>query len=151
VIESLALGGRVLSKTNVELLRWAYDAFARGDIPSVLSVMTDEVQFVVAENSPYYRGTPYVGKQEIGEKLFARVGAEWDGYLIEVERLHDAGEIVVVQIRYRGTYKATGRTMAAQAVHIWTVRDGKLAKLEQYADTAGMRDVVGSPASVRTA
>ena len=140
-----------MSEANVDLLRWAYDAFARGDIPSVLSVMTDDVQFVVAENSPYYRGTPYVGKQEIAEELFSRVGTEWDGYLNEVERLHDAGEIVVVQIRYRGTYKATGRTMAAQGVHIWTVRDGKLAKLEQYADTAGIRDVVGGSASAQTA
>jgi ketosteroid isomerase-like protein len=136
-----------LSKTNVELLQRAYDAFARGDIGSVLDVMTDDVQFVVAENSPYYRGTPYVGKQEIGEKLFARVPEEWDGYRIEVERLQDAGEVAIARIRYRGTYKATGRTMAAQAVHIWTMRDGKLAKLEQYADTAAMRDVLGSPAA----
>jgi ketosteroid isomerase-like protein len=140
-----------LSKTNVELLQRAYDAFASGDIGSVLDVMTDDVQFVVAENSPYYRGTPYVGKQEIGEKLFARVPKEWDGYWIDVEKLHDAGDIVIMQGRYRGTYKATGHTMAAQAVHILTVRDGKLAKLEQYVDTAGMRDVLGSPASAQTA
>jgi ketosteroid isomerase-like protein len=113
--------------------------------------MADDVQFVVAENSLYYRGTPYVGKQEIGEKLFARVGAEWDGYWIEVEKLHDAGDIVVMQGRYRGTYKATGRTMGAQAVHIWTVLDGKLAKLEQYIDTAGMRDVAGGSVSAQMA
>ena len=140
-----------MSKTNVDLLRRVYDAFARGDIGSVLGVMTDDIQFVVAENSLFYRGTPYVGKQEIEEKLFARVGAEWDGYWIEVERLHDAGEVVVVQLRYRGTYKATGRTMAAQGVHIWTVRDGKLAKLEEYVDTAGIRDVVGGSAFAQTA
>jgi hypothetical protein len=42
--------------------------------------MADDVKFVVAENSTYDRGTPYVGKQEIEEKLFARVGTEWDGY-----------------------------------------------------------------------
>jgi ketosteroid isomerase-like protein len=41
--------------------------------------------------------------------------------------------------------------MAAQVVHIWTVRDGKLAKLEQYVDTAGMRDVIGGPASAQSA
>jgi uncharacterized protein len=136
-----------MSQANVDLLRQAYDAFARGDVASVLGVMTDDVQFVVAENSMLYRGTPYVGKQEIGEKVFGRVGAEWDGYWIDVEKLHDAGDIIVMQGRYRGTYKATGRTTDAQVVHIWTVREGKLAKLEQYVDTAGMRDVIGGVAS----
>jgi hypothetical protein len=45
--------------------------------------MADDVQFVVAENSTY------VGKQEIEEKLFARVGTEWDGSWIDVETLRD--------------------------------------------------------------
>jgi ketosteroid isomerase-like protein len=132
-------------------MRQAYDAFARGDIGSVLSVMTDDVQFVVAENSPYFRGAPYVGKQEIAEKIFARVPQEWDGYWIDVEKLHDAGDMVVMQGRYRGTYKATGHTMGVQAVHIWTFRDGKPAQLEQYVDTIGMRDAMGGSASAQSA
>lgn len=85
-----------MCKANVDLLRNAYNAFAHGDIPSVLDAMTDDVQFVVAENSPYYRGTPYVGKQEIEENIFARVGAEWNGYWIDVETLHDVGDVVIM-------------------------------------------------------
>jgi ketosteroid isomerase-like protein len=139
-----------VSQASVDLLRRAYDAFARGDIASVLDVMTDDIQFVVAENSLFYRGAPYSGKQEIAEKIFAPTGAEWDGYWIDVEKLHDAGEIIVMQGRYRGTYKATDRTTDAQVVHIWTVRDGKLAKLEQYVDTAAMRAVVEGAASAAT-
>lgn len=139
-----------MSQANVDLLRRAYDAFARGDIGSVLDVMTDDIQFVVAENSLFYRGVPYSGKQEIAEKIFAPTGSQWDGYWIDVEKLHDAGDIVVMQGRYRGTYKATGRTTDAQVVHIWTMRDGKLAKLEQYVDTAGMRDIVGGATSAAT-
>ena len=137
-----------MSETNLDLLRRAYAAFKRGDIEAVLGSMTDDVEFVVAENSPYFRGNPYVGKRDIGEKIFARVGAEWDGYWIDVEKLHDAGTIVVAQGRYRGTYKATGQTIAAQMVHIWTVRDGKLTKLEQYVDTAAMGTALGASSAV---
>ena len=136
-----------MSQQNVDLLRRAYEWFARGDVASVLDVMTDDIQFVVAENSLFYRGTPYVGKQEIAEKVFGRVGSEWDGYWVDAEKLHDAGDVVVMQGRYRGTYKATQRTTDAQVVHIWTVRDGKLAKMEQYVDTAGMKAVVQGGAS----
>ena len=140
-----------MSQANVNLLRRSYDAFARGDIASVLEFMTDDIQFVVAENTPYYRGAPYVGKHEVGEKVFGRAGAEWDGYRIDAEKFHDAGDVIVMQGRYRGTYKATGRTIGAQVAHIWTLRDGKLAKLEQYVDTAAMRDVVaGATAAVTT-
>jgi hypothetical protein len=28
------------------------------------------------------------GKEEVGTKIFAGVGAEWDGYRIDVEKLH---------------------------------------------------------------
>lgn len=139
-----------MSQANVDLLRKAYDAFASGEIGSVLDVMTDDIQVVPAENSLFYRGAPYSGKQEILEKIFAPTGADWDGYWIDVEKLHDVGDIIVMQGRYRGTYKATGRTTDAQVVHIWTVRGGKLAKLEQYVDTAGMRDVVAGGASTAT-
>jgi len=140
-----------LSKENVDLMRRAYEAFNRGDIESVLGMMADDVQFVVAENYLYYRGTPYAGKQDIAEKLFSKVGTDWDGYWIDVEKLHDAGDIVVMQGRYRGTYKASGRTMSAQAAHLWTVRDGRIAKLEQYVDTAGIRDVQNGPEVLETA
>jgi len=41
--------------------------------------------------------------------------------------------------------------MSAQAAHIWTVRDGRIAKLEQYVDTAGIRDVQHGPEVLETA
>jgi ketosteroid isomerase-like protein len=136
-----------LSQQNIELVRAAYEAFSRGDIPGVFDTMDDDVQFVLAENSLYDRGTPYCGKADIGGNMFARIGAEWDGFTIVIEALHDAGDVVVMQGRYRGTYKATGRQSNVQVVHIWTIRDGKLVRMQQYADTAAMREIAGQTAS----
>ena len=132
-----------MSQANVNSLLSAYEAFNRGDIETAFQAMTDDVEFVLMENSPQYRGSPYAGKHEVGEKLFAPAGADWDGYGIDVEKIHDAGETLIMQGRYRGRFKATGREAKTQVVHIWTLRDGKLSKLEQYVDTAGMRAVVG--------
>jgi ketosteroid isomerase-like protein len=136
-----------LSQQNVDLVRAAYEAFGRGEIPAVFDTMDDDVQFVIAENSTYYRGTPYAGKPDIAANIFGRIGVEWDGFTIAIEQLHDAGDAVVMQGRYRGTYKATGRQANIQVVHIWTVRNGKLVRMQQYADTAGMREVTGQSAS----
>lgn len=135
-----------MSADNIDVLRRGYDAFNRGDGQTVLSLMTDDIEFVAAESSAYYRGSSYIGKQEIA-KFLAQVAAEWSGNWFDVEQFHDAGDVAVMQGRYRGTYKATNRTVAAQTVHIWTLRAGKLAKLQQYEDTAALRDVMSSPAS----
>jgi ketosteroid isomerase-like protein len=110
--------------------------------------MDDDVQFVLAENSLYDRGAPYCGKDDIGENVFVRIGGEWDGFNIVVEALHDAGDVVVMQGRYRGTYKGTGRESNVQVVHIWTLREGKLVRMQQYADTLAMREIAGRTASV---
>jgi uncharacterized protein len=139
-----------LSQQNVDLLRTAYEAFGRGEIPAVFETMDDDVQFVLAENSLYDRGAPYTGKTDIAGNLFARLGVEWDGFGITCEQFHDAGEVVVMQGRLRGTYKATGRQSNIQVVHIWTVRTGKLVRMEEYADTAAMRELAGQSASAAT-
>lgn len=136
-----------MSQQNVDLVRAAYDAFGRGDIPAVLATMDDDVRFVLAEHSPYERGTPYLGKADVAGNIFARLGAEWDGFTIVTEKIHDAGDVVVMEGRYRGTYRSTGRQSNLQVVHIWTIRDGKLVGLQQYADTAAMREVTGQTAS----
>ena len=138
-----------MSEDNLDLLRRGYDAFNRGDVQTVLSLVADDFEFVAAENSQYFRGSPYVGKQQLAQFL-ARVAGEWTGNWFDVEKLHDAGDVAVMQGRYRGTYKPTNNTIAAQTAHIWTLRDGKLATLQQYEDTAAVRDAINGPVSSRT-
>ena len=38
-----------------------------------------------------------MGKQEVGEKVFGRAGSEWDGYWIDAEKFHDAGDVIIMQ------------------------------------------------------
>ena len=60
---------------------------------------------------------------------------DWEGFAPVPEEFLDAGDTVVVLGRYRGTYKATGRTLDAQFVHVWRVEDGKAVAFQQYTDT----------------
>lgn len=50
---------------------------------------------------------------------------------------------VVVEARYTGTFKETGKELDAQVCHIWKIRDGKVASFQQYVDTAQLQDVEG--------
>jgi ketosteroid isomerase-like protein len=49
---------------------------------------------------------------------------------------------VAVVARYTGTGKATGEALDLRVVHIWEVRDGKIARFRQCADTAKFLEVV---------
>jgi ketosteroid isomerase-like protein len=39
---------------------------------------------------------------------------------------------------YSGTCKETGKSFSARVVHVFRVRDGKIASFEQFTDTAAI-------------
>ena len=45
-------------------------------------------------------------------------------------------------VRYTGTGKATGEKLDLSAVHVWYLRDGKVARFRQFMDTVKYREVV---------
>jgi ketosteroid isomerase-like protein len=112
---------------NVKFLRSLYDAFGRGDIPTVLGAMSPEIRWHQAESNPYRpNGEAWVGPEAILSNLFLKLGTEWDGFSVHPKSFHDAGDSVVVEARYSGTYKATGKSMDTQVCHVWNVKDGKI-------------------------
>lgn len=132
-----------MSTSNVELVRGIYDAFAAGDVAGVLGRMSPGIVWNEAENFPYADGNPYVGPEAVASGVFARCISEWDGFAVAVEEILGAGETVVALARYRGVYKATGRSQNTQVVHIWRVAGGKAARFQQYADTLQVARVMG--------
>ncbi|MFC5141030.1 nuclear transport factor 2 family protein [Actinomycetospora rhizophila] len=118
---------------NVAAVRSAYEAFARGDIPAVIDFLAPEVLWIETQGGPY--GGVYKGPQAVLEGIFARVGSDWDGFVCDVDRVLADGDTVVGICTYRGTYRATGRDMAARVVHVWEVRDGQALSMEQFVDS----------------
>jgi hypothetical protein len=88
--------------SNVQFAKDIYTAFGRGDIPTVLAGFRPEIEWRQAEGNPYNPdGSAWIGPQTVLEKLFMRLGSEWDGFTVNVRTLHDAGEHVVMEGRYR--------------------------------------------------
>ena len=131
--------------SNVQHAKNIYEAFGRGDIPTVLAGFHPEIEWREAEGNPYQPdGTPWVGPQDILEMLFMRLGAEWDGFTVNVGQLHDAGEYVVMEGRYTGTFKPSNRSINAQVCHVLRFQDGKLLSFQQYVDTAQLQTVMAT-------
>jgi len=95
---------------NVQLARDAYEAFGRGDIPAVLGMMDPDIEWSEAEGNPYKPdGKPWLGPDAVLNSLFIKLGTEWDGFTVTPREFYDAGSAVVVEARYTGVYKETGK------------------------------------------
>ncbi len=119
--------------SNLNSVRGVYDTFAKGDIPAVLGFLSPDIDWMEAEGFPY--GGTYVGPNAVLEGVFIRLGTEWEGFAAVPDEFIDAGDTVVVLVKYSGTYKVTGKSFRANFAHVWKVQEGKAVRFVQYVDT----------------
>jgi ketosteroid isomerase-like protein len=116
-----------------EIIRGAYAAFAKGDIPSVLGLLSPNARWTEAEGGPY--GGTFIGPNGVLENVFMKIGTEWDGYAAVPEEFIANENTVVALGTYSGKYKATGKSFKAPFVHVWKFLDGKVISFQQHTDT----------------
>ena len=95
-----------MSEANVAVIKSIYEAFSKGDVPTVLAAMDPKIEWNEAENFPYADRNPYVGPNAVLEGVFMRLGGEWDQFGVAPEEILDAGDAVVSRGRYHGAYKS---------------------------------------------
>ena len=125
-----------MSEQNKKTIEGMYEAFGRGDIQFVIGALDPDVEWWEAENFIYADRNPYLGPQAVLEGVFARIAAEWEWFTVTPKEVLDAGESVVGRGYYAGKYRQTGRQVKAQFAHVFSFRNGKVAKFQQYTDTA---------------
>ncbi len=136
---------------NVQMLEDVYQAAARDDIPSVLAAFDPDIEWREAEGHPYQPdGKPWLGVDAVRRNLFANLDSEWDGFTVSPREFHDAGDTVIVECRYTGVHKATGKRLDAQACHVWKLSNGKIKRFQQYVDTAQLLDAMGAGQRTQT-
>ena len=90
------------------------------------------------------QGKPWIGPDAIVENLFMKLGQEWDSFTVSPWEFYEAREAVIVEGRYSGSYKATGKSIDAQFCHVLKLREGKVTSFQRYLDTARMQDAMGA-------
>jgi ketosteroid isomerase-like protein len=135
-----------MSGQSEDIIRGLYEAFAHGDVPSVLGAFAPDIEWHEAEGMPY--GGVYRGPEAIAENVFGPIATDVEGFAIAPEQLIAAGDTVAAVVRYTGTGKATGKALDLGVVHVWDVHDGKVARFRQFADTVRYAEVVPAEASV---
>lgn len=119
--------------TNLNSVQQVYNAFAKGDIPTVLAFLTPDCAWTEAEGFPY--GGTYHGPRAVLEGVFMRLGSEWEGFAAVPDEFIDGRDTIVALGKYSGTYKRTGKSFQANFAHVWKISDGKATRFVQYVDT----------------
>lgn len=120
-------------RTNLGIVKEAYDAFGRGAIDEVMAIMDDDIEWIEAEGGPY--GGVYHGPEQVLENVFAPLGEEWEEFVVEPERFVEDDDTVVAMGTYRGTYAKTGKSFEAPFAHAMDLEDGSIVRFQQYVDT----------------
>ena len=133
-----------MSQENVATVRRLYDAFAAGDVDTILGLMSPDIEWSEAENFPYADNSPYRGPEAVLTGVFGRLGTEWDGFGAHPEEFLDAGDTIVVLGRYSGSCVATGKAMNPQMAHVLRVTDGRITSFRQFVDTLAVARATGA-------
>lgn len=129
----------VATAGNVELARAGYAAFAAGDIPGVLALMSEDVVWSTPDSIAF--GGVYRGPEGALD-FFTKLPQNFAELRVEPERYIDAGDTVVVQGRHRGR-TVSGNSFDVPWVHLWTYRDGKATSFTELMDTATVARALG--------
>ena len=132
---------------NTAISTKMYEDFAKGDVPAVLAVLDEDIRWFEAEGNPLWLGAPAIGPQQVVEQVFTRLMQDYYGFTITVNRIVGLGNTVVMEGRYSGSGKASGRTLDAQVAHVWDFKDGKAVRFQQYVDTAQLQHVLDAQAT----
>jgi uncharacterized protein len=119
---------------NIEVVHELYAAFARRDIPAMLSHLTPDVVWCEPEN-PF---NPAAGTHR-GHQGFLRwvaIGREAEEIeVLEPNQFIANEDTVAVVGHMRCRAKQTGRVYESDFVHLVSIRDGKIARFQEFFDT----------------
>jgi ketosteroid isomerase-like protein len=121
-----------MSHAHEDMLRAIYEAFAKGDVQTVMSLLTDDVEYHISGRSPV-SGT-YKGKDEVLGWLGKLMELSGGTFQIEVQDILANDKHGVALTIKRG--QRAGKTLGIRSVHVWDIRDGKFTGVRGYNEEA---------------
>ncbi len=125
--------------TNLDVIKQGYAFFETGNVEGVLAQFDNAIEWHECQGMPFVKGDGiYVGHEAIVTNIFMNLPVYFDGFNIAVNEIFGAEDKVVMAGYYQGINKATGKPFKANAIHVWTVKNGKATHFFQAVDTAAI-------------
>jgi ketosteroid isomerase-like protein len=122
---------------NVQLIRQLYETMGKGDLDAVLAMMTDDVTFVVPGPPGLGAAGTWRGHKGV-RTCFVRLRDAQDNQQVDVREIVAQGNTVVVLLHAVARIRSTGKTFESDIAHYLTIRNGRIASLLDFFDTAAL-------------
>jgi uncharacterized protein len=130
-----------MSQENVEIVRQATEAYNREAFEEAIGWMDPEIEWdmsrVQVPDPEVYRGFN-------GLQAFHSVWKEsWEWLELEPQDFIESGDQVVTLIRQVGRGRLSGVEVEQRFAQLWTLRDGKIVRMEMYPDKGAALEAAG--------
>lgn len=122
---------------NVRIVEGIFESFGRGDVPSVLAALSEDVEWFI----PGPAEIPYAGlrrgRDEV-RQFFSALGSAVDFEQFEPREFIAQDDVVAVVGFERGRVRATGKVFDNPWTMIFKLRGGRVTYFRGYEDTAAV-------------
>jgi uncharacterized protein (TIGR02246 family) len=122
-----------MSAATVELVESAFAAWNRGDVRGFADHVAEDVVWVEVSGRPESLGHELHGRERMRASLESLLEA-WESYRLELERVEDIGDRVLLIVREVGRGRASGVEIDSRWGYVLTVADGLIVRVEAYRD-----------------
>lgn len=128
-----------MSSDGIDVLRAGYEAFGRGDVPTVLESFDPAIEWVAEDVFPW--GGTFRGHEEVAG-CFMELGKHWTALSVKPVEFIDAGDTIVARVHVTGA--APGGSFDHEVLHLWRMSgENKAIAFREYGDTAVLQSALG--------
>jgi uncharacterized protein len=135
-----------MASRNADLIRPIYELWSGGDYRMEFDVYDPHMEWGWSDEFLEIAGV-YEDHRNPNPRLRTWLSG-WQDWRIEAEDFLEVGDHVIVLTRYRGKGRGSGVEVDQEGAHVFRIRDGRVVRLEIFADRQRAIDSVGgsSPA-----
>ena len=119
------------AQSDLEVIEQAYATFGAGDAEGWAALHTDDFVWTIFGDLP--QSGQRIGTQAVIDEVMGLFPTHWPALGFETIETYSLGDVVFVHTRM------TAKGMDTQSMHMFTMRDGKIASFTAFDDTDSMR------------
>jgi ketosteroid isomerase-like protein len=127
-----------MSQENVEVVREFTEAYLRGAFDEALAHLAPKLVYEVGQELP--ARTP----AEV-RAMWERWESDWDELETVPEEYIDAGDQVILAVRYSGRGRASGIAVEDRQFEVHTLSEGKIVRKVEFSDRFQALEAAGIP------
>jgi ketosteroid isomerase-like protein len=130
------------TEDNKRVVSTVFEKFGRGDVPGLLEMITEDAEWA----APGPETVSYFGERRGPDgalEFFKNLSTDVEFESFEPGDFIAEGDRVVALGRERGRVRSTGKVFDNAWALVFTVRDGKVAGLRIYENTAAIAEAFG--------